>query len=218
MAQLVRLRGTSKHKSGLAHDIFLGVRFSAMIYSLQHCKASVLSPRQREWNEQPWTIHLKDENQRLFDHGFTLAEILEDLVSCKKPSQDRVEVGKKMFGIVPRIYQLGQDMDDWYIEHFSGNPPPSHDSPSEAGHSWNITQSSLYDNPSRFHDIFDSLLTTRPGETTVANLLPRLQRRRNNLHLLGHTHPPLHGQRNPQPAPSPSQTPACAALRNPTRI
>lgn len=145
MAQLVRLRGASKHKTGLAHDIFLGVRFSSMIHSLQHCKASVLSPRQREWDEEPWAIHPKDENQRLFDYGFTLAAILEDLVSCKKPGQDRVEVGKKMFGIVPRIYELGQDMDDWYVEHFSGNLPPALDSPSEAGHTWNIMQSSLYD-------------------------------------------------------------------------
>lgn len=81
--RLMLIRGPDRHRSSFGRALLEGIRLSAMIQALQDRKASPLG--HHEWCTQPSVqrqtkqYSKSDSSQRLYDHGFALAALFEEV-------------------------------------------------------------------------------------------------------------------------------------------
>ena len=91
-----------------------------MIQSLLYCKSSFLASD--EWQRIPWEETPKDVYQKLYDKGFALAGILEELEKAKlsnlssRPSD--------VFRFLQMLSNLDTEMDLWHQELVEVSPSP----------------------------------------------------------------------------------------------
>ena len=91
-----------------------------MIQSLQYRRASFLG--NADWQTIPWELTPKDVYQRIYDYGFKLAAILEQIDNgvLLTPGGDIF----KRSECLRRLSQLDTDMDQWFEELLDNTPPP----------------------------------------------------------------------------------------------
>jgi hypothetical protein len=75
LGRLIEHRGPSLHWSPLSRSVFESGRFLVMIVCLMRRQSSFLAAP--EWSFQPWDDSKKELDQRLYDHGFLLANLFK---------------------------------------------------------------------------------------------------------------------------------------------
>lgn len=93
LTYLVTLRGSDQYRysSPLARAMFEETRLKTMFQSLLHRKASPLGSH--EWCTRPWYQKRKEQSQKdifqkLYDHGFALAALLEEIDNADLANED----------------------------------------------------------------------------------------------------------------------------------
>ena len=72
-----------------------------------------------EWKALPWLHFPKDSLQQLFDLGFELAALLEQLDLCDSPSPPEASVSKRAT-LELRCIGVQQTLDEWYSYYWQG--------------------------------------------------------------------------------------------------
>jgi hypothetical protein len=75
IARIIHLRGVHRHCDPVSRSVLESMRYNVMIVSLMRSTASFLS--EPEWLTVPWAGVSKGLDQRLFDYGFTLANMMQ---------------------------------------------------------------------------------------------------------------------------------------------
>ncbi|KIW70234.1 hypothetical protein PV04_02524 [Phialophora macrospora] len=82
MARIIHLRGVHRHADPVSRSVLESVRYNVMIVSLMQSTASFLG--EPEWLTVPWEGVSKGLDQRLFDYGFTLANMMQKSEAISK--------------------------------------------------------------------------------------------------------------------------------------
>ena len=91
-----------------------------MIQCIQYRKSSFLG--NPEWLTQPWSTTGKDVYQELYDKGFALAALLEELDNARLTKENTdISILSELLG---RLSSLDEEMNLWYREILEVSPPP----------------------------------------------------------------------------------------------
>lgn len=83
-----------------------------MIHAMQFRKSSFLGTE--EWKTIPWEDTPKDVYQKLYDHGFSMAALLEEIDSAQLISPE-ADISK-LSDFLPRLSSMNDEMESWYHE------------------------------------------------------------------------------------------------------
>ncbi|MCJ1400464.1 hypothetical protein MMC11_003670 [Xylographa trunciseda] len=121
MALLVQLRGPEKYHSPLARAILEDVRNTCMIMALRERKASFFGSE--VWATQPWGREAKSVPQKLYDKGFALAALLEEMDTSPRPTDD-VTPAEQLIRYLSRCLEIDNELEAWYQEFLEDSPSP----------------------------------------------------------------------------------------------
>ncbi|MCJ1420561.1 hypothetical protein MMC32_006918 [Xylographa parallela] len=121
MALLVQLRGPEKYHSPLARAILEDVRNTCMIMALRERKASFFGSE--IWATQPWGREAKSVPQKLYDKGFALAAVLEEMDASRR-STDDVTPAEQIIRFLSRCLEIDNELEAWYQEFLEDSPSP----------------------------------------------------------------------------------------------
>ncbi|MCJ1377631.1 hypothetical protein MMC17_000726 [Xylographa soralifera] len=121
MALLVQLRGPEKYHSPLARAILEDVRNTCMIMALRERKASFFGSE--TWATQPWGREAKSVPQKLYDKGFALAALLEEMDTSRRPIDD-VTPAEQLVRYLSRCLEIDNELEAWYQELLEDSPSP----------------------------------------------------------------------------------------------
>lgn len=85
-----------------------------------------------DWRTLPWRYFAKDSLQCLFDLGFDLAVLLEELDLCDSPLPPEISVSKRA-QLSLKCSGVESSLDDWYRLHWSHRDSPAPFSVATAG-------------------------------------------------------------------------------------
>lgn len=91
-----------------------------MIQCIQYRKSSFLG--NLEWSTLPWSTTGKDIYQQLYDKGFALAALLEDVDNARLTKEHTNTL--KLAEFMGRLSSLDEEMNLWYHEIFKESPSP----------------------------------------------------------------------------------------------
>lgn len=77
MAQWCHAAGPSRINTDFALKVFEDVRWGIMTHSIDRSQSSILGDE--EWLTVPWQSRFKDSLQLLYDHGFAIGNLLEQI-------------------------------------------------------------------------------------------------------------------------------------------
>ncbi|MCJ1388276.1 hypothetical protein MMC18_001121 [Xylographa bjoerkii] len=121
MALLVQLRGPEKYHSPLARAILEDVRNTCMIMALRERKASFFGSE--TWATQPWGREPKSVPQKLYDKGFALAALLEEMDTARQLT-DNVTPAERIVRYLSRCLEIDNELEAWYQELLEDSPSP----------------------------------------------------------------------------------------------
>ncbi|KAI9723807.1 MAG: hypothetical protein M1828_004057 [Chrysothrix sp. TS-e1954] len=120
MSRLVELRGTRGYSSSLERNIFRDFRRGSLIQCLMQRKSSFLGSS--AWRTEPWIDYPKFTEDELYDIGFTMASLFEEIDTVFKAlpevSRDRLE------DIARRFYFIDMELKSWYDRFVAESPAP----------------------------------------------------------------------------------------------
>ncbi|CAF9925376.1 MAG: hypothetical protein ALECFALPRED_003124 [Alectoria fallacina] len=127
LTHLLTMRGSERYRydSALAQAIFEETRLKTMLQSLVHRKASPLGSH--EWCTRPWYQERKDQSQkdilqRLYDHGFALAALLEQIDIANLADDDANPEAIQKY--LRRCSVMDARLNLWYQELVRGSDGP----------------------------------------------------------------------------------------------
>ncbi|GAB7355277.1 hypothetical protein MBLNU459_g5820t2 [Dothideomycetes sp. NU459] len=107
IARLIELRGPGTYEDDFARDIFLNVRYSA-VWNTSHHQQFAYNLTDKKYP--------KSRKQELYDTGFELAAIGEDIDKAKDMPGDGQALITKVIDCVQRCVQLEDTLGLWYID------------------------------------------------------------------------------------------------------
>ena len=75
------------------------------------------------WATQPWGREAKSVPQKLYDKGFALAALLEEMGTSRRPNDD-VTPAEQLVRFLSRCLQIDNELEAWYQELLDDSPSP----------------------------------------------------------------------------------------------
>ena len=75
IARMIEMRGPHRHRDPLSKSILESMRYNMMIVCLMRRESSFLGSQ--DWLTTPWVDTTKDLDQRLYDYGFALSNMMQ---------------------------------------------------------------------------------------------------------------------------------------------
>ncbi|CAD6590867.1 MAG: hypothetical protein ASARMPREDX12_004762 [Alectoria sarmentosa] len=120
LKHLVLVRGPQRHMTPFARAVLEEFRTSSMIQCIQYRKSTFLG--NPEWLTLPWSETGKDIYQQLYDKGFVLAALLEEIDNAGFTKENNnISI---LFEFLGRLYSLDKELNLWYHEILKESPSP----------------------------------------------------------------------------------------------